>query len=131
MVKNNSEGKKKQLKMMEKFINKVFAATAASGTSSTAPITYKQILKKARQTLAAEGISDSNLFSGDAYSAPRGGEDKQKKKDNEDRRDRSGPRDNRGDRQGRGRQDDRRGREPKEHIGLFCGKNNSSSIILY
>ena len=39
--------------------------------------------------------------------------------------------DNWGDRQGRGRQDDRRGREPKEHIGLFCGKNHSLSIIFY
>ena len=129
MVENNKEGEKKQLKMMEKFINDVFAANAASGTSGTAPVTYKQILKKARQTLAAEGISDSNLFSGDSYSAAKGGEDKQRK--NDDKRDRPAPRDNRGDRQGRSRQDDRRGREPKDHIGLFCGKNHPSHKSSY
>ena len=121
------QGERKQLKMMEKFVNDVFAMNAASGTSGTAPVTYKQALKKARQVLAAEGISDSNLFSGDAYSAARSGEEKQKRYNEEKTRDKPAPRDNRSNNQADNRRPERRQRETKEHIGMFCGNWNNGA----
>ena len=122
------QGEKKQLRMLEKFVNDVFAMNAASGTSGTAPVTYKQALKKARQVLAAEGISDSNLFSGDAYSAARGSEEKQKRANEEKReRDRPAPRDSRSTNPTDNRRSERGRRETKEHIGMFCGNWNNGA----
>ena len=57
---------------------------AAAGVSGLHPVTYKQALKKARQVLAAEGISDSNIFTGDVYSAARNVDEKARKKDSEE-----------------------------------------------
>ena len=128
LVEKNKDGEKKQLRMMAKFVNDVMALNANFGATGAAPVTYKQAMKKAKQALAGEGISDSNLFSGDAYTAARGGEDKQKRS-SEDRRDRDrdrlASRDSRGERHGRVRQEDRRGRDTKDHIGLFCGNWNN------
>ena len=111
---------------------------AAAGVSGLHPVTYKQALRKARQVLAAEGISDTNLFTGDAYSAARGTDGRGGRKDNDDKNHRHSH-----DRyqstvnhsntnlialspSGRERRgDERKKRGGSEHIGMFCGQWNN------
>ena len=57
MVENNREGEKKQLRIMEKLINNVFAANVASGTSGTAPVTYTQVTQHGSE--AKKGLASS------------------------------------------------------------------------
>ena len=83
--------------MMEKFINDCLAQNAAAGSSGLPPITYRKVIKFARQVLTAEGYSDSNIFAGDAYSTISSTDNKKDDKSNVRNRD--------GDRDGRNGRD--------------------------
>ena len=140
-------GEKKQLRLLEKLVNDVFAWNSAAGTQGKRAATIKEIMEMAKTILAVEGISEANLQVGDPYSVlpitsqtyrsldsnsrddqddhrGSGSSNNRRSKEyerrpNNDRRGRS----DRSDRSGAPRRD--RGDASRSDIGKYCGKYNA------